>query len=56
MTERDNKEFLSDEDEQTIARIFEPLLRYGTIELRQTRDGILVYLVKRKEVTRLSAR
>lgn len=46
---------LTEKDCEQIARIFTPYLQNGTVELRRTKDGIIVYHVRRKEIKRFNA-
>ena len=53
MPDKDIYELKDDECKQLL-RILKPYLQNGTVELRQTKDGILIYSVRRKEIKRLS--
>lgn len=44
---------ITEEQGKVIATILKPFLKDGTIEIRQSKDGILIYQVRRKEIKRL---
>ena len=51
---KDNKQQITDEQARTIETIFKPFLKDGTVEIRQTKNGLLIYQLHRKEVLRLT--
>lgn len=51
---KDSQQQITDEQAKEIAEIFKPFLKDGTVEIRQTKDGILVYQLRRKEVMRIT--
>lgn len=50
---RQEQQQITEEQGKVIATILKPLLKDGTIEIRQSKDGILIYQVRRKEIKRL---
>lgn len=51
---KEQEQQITEEQGKVIATILKPLLKDGTIEIRQSKDGILIYQVRRKEVLRLT--
>lgn len=51
---KDTRQQITEEQAKTIEAIFKPFLKDGTVEIRQTKDGILVYQLRRKEVMRIT--
>lgn len=51
---KEQEQQITEEQGKVIATILKPLLKDGTVEIRQTKDGILVYQLRRKEVMRIT--
>ena len=51
---KDTQQHITEEQAKTIEAIFKPFLKDGTVEIRQTKDGLLIYQLRRKEVLRLT--